>query len=189
MPATCPHCGYVSPEDNPRFCSSCGARMDGTAPGWYASSFTDPSRGIPSPAGYREPKSALTAGFCSSFLPGLGQVYNGQTKKGFLVFILAIAGLMAFILPGLLVWLWAIADAYSTAGKMNAGTIPFIEGNTLHLIAFVLFALVVVVAVVILILWWAYTSLMSDLGTTSLTGLTGTRGSPTLPANAFDSLF
>ena len=29
MPGICPHCGKVSNEEDPRFCSGCGARMDG----------------------------------------------------------------------------------------------------------------------------------------------------------------
>jgi TM2 domain-containing membrane protein YozV len=154
MAKTCPHCGKDSNEEFPRFCSGCGARMDGTI-----------TAGFPFSAGPPRPqKSTMIAGFCSSILPGLGQVYNGETRKGFALFILALVGLVVFIIPGLIVWLYAMYDAYAVATKMNSGEMDFIEINTLHMVGFIVFAAIVIVAVLLIIIAMVMASLMSELG-------------------------
>lgn len=158
MPGICPHCGKVSNEEDPRFCSGCGARMDGGVPTGYP--------GYPAPL--PQQKSTMIAGFCSSFLPGLGQVYNGQTAKGFALFILTLAGLFIFLIPGLIAWLYALYDAYAVAAKMNTGEIPFRETRTLHMVLFILFALIVIVVALLIVI----AMVMSNL--TSLMGQTGT---------------
>jgi len=150
MTSTCPHCGFVSIDPSPRFCSSCGNRMDGSCP--------ETSAVVP------ELKNGTTAGLCSSVLPGLGQVYNGETKKGFAFFILTLAGLVALIIPGLIVWLYAMYDAYMVAGKMNAGTLEFQPANTIHLIIFVIFAIAIAVIALVLITVYLISSLMAELG-------------------------
>jgi hypothetical protein len=62
-----------------------------------------------SPPGFTEPgikrtdqKNPQIAGFCSSFIPEPGQVYNGEIRKGVLLFLGTLLGLF-FILPGLVV--------------------------------------------------------------------------------------
>ena len=129
MHEICPHCGKISYEDSPRFCSGCGNRMDGSTPAMY--------RRYPAPAG--EQKNQMIAGFCSCFLPGLGQVYNGYTAKGFAIFLLFLAGLAFLLIPGIMIWIYAMYDAYSAAGKMNSGEIPFPENHTVHLVLFTAF--------------------------------------------------
>ena len=154
MPGICPHCGKESNEESPRFCSGCGARMDGSIPAV--------------PFGYtaerREEKNRMIAVSCSSFLPGLGQVYNGETAKGFAIFILTLAGLFILLFPGLIVWLYAMYDAYSVAGKMNSGEIPFRETRMLHLVLFIIFALIVIVVAVLVIVAMVISSLSGMLG-------------------------
>lgn len=49
----------------------------------------------------------------SFFVPGLGQLVKGQVIKGVLIFIGFFAGLFAFIIPGIIVWIWQIIDAYN----------------------------------------------------------------------------
>ena len=149
----CPHCGKISTEEAPRFCSGCGARMDGSTPAGYP--------GYQAPA---QQKNTTIAGFCSSFLPGLGQVYNGETAKGFGLFLLTIMGLVVFLVPGLIVWLYAMYDAYSVAGKMNSGEIPFRETRMLHMILFIVFAVVVIVIAILIVIAIVMSSLMSQLG-------------------------
>jgi len=151
MNTICPHCGKVSPEESPRFCSGCGARMDGSNPPGY------PAPGNPQ-------KNPLIAGISSSFLPGLGQVYNGETVKGFVIFFLAIAGAFFLLIPGLLVWLYAMYDAYAVAGKMNTGEIEYRGTRMLHMILFILFALVVIGVLLIIILTIVMSSLIAQLG-------------------------
>jgi TM2 domain-containing membrane protein YozV len=160
MSGICPHCGKVSNEDSPRFCSGCGARMDGTLmPGFpgYA--------GLPVPQ-----KSTTIAGFCSSFLPGLGQVYNGETAKGFVLFFLTLIGLFVFLIPGLLVWLYAMYDAYAVAGKMNTGEIPFRETSTMHMAIFIVVAVMAIIVAILIIVAMVMASLASELGPLGLSG-------------------
>lgn len=114
--------------------------------------------------GIPELKNGTMAGLCSTVLPGLGQVYNGETKKGFAPFILALAGLVALIIPGLIVWLYARYDAYTVAGKMNSGELEFRPANTIHLIIFVIFAIAIVVIALVLITVYLISSLMAELG-------------------------
>jgi TM2 domain-containing membrane protein YozV len=123
------------------------------------------SAGYPGyPAASPARKNAMIAGFCSSFLPGLGQVYNGQAAKGFVVFLLGIAGLAFFLVPGLIVWLYAMYDAYSVAGKMNTGELEFRETRTLYMVLFIVFAVIVIVIAVLIILAMVMSSLMGQLG-------------------------
>jgi TM2 domain-containing membrane protein YozV len=142
MHEICPHCGKVSNEESPRFCSGCGARMDGL-----------PTSG---PIGYshpvREQKNRMIAAVCSCFLPGLGQVYNGETAKGFAIFFLFLAGLVFLLIPGIIVWFFAMYDAYSVAEKMNSGEIPVRKTRPLHMALFIACAAVIIlIAVLILI--------------------------------------
>lgn len=49
----------------------------------------------------------------SLFIPGLGQLIKGQAGKGILIFIGVIVGLFLFVLPGIIIWIWQISDAYN----------------------------------------------------------------------------
>jgi len=155
MNEICPHCGKVSTEESPRFCSGCGARMDGKSPAGYPA-YAAPVRG--------EQKNPWIAGACSTLLPGLGQVYNGETAKGFALFIMACVGLVILLIPGLIVWLYAMYNAYTTAGKMNTGEIPFREMRMVHVILFVGFAIAVIVAGIILLYVMVVEPLMAQFG-------------------------
>ncbi|WP_422190996.1 zinc ribbon domain-containing protein [Methanoregula sp.] len=155
MHEICPHCGKESNEDAPRFCSGCGARMDGKTPAGYP--------GYSAPV--REQKNRLIAGACSSVLPGLGQVYNGETAKGFAIFILTLAGLALLLIPGLIAWLYGIYNAYTTAGKMNTGEIPFRETRMLHVVLFIVFAVAVIAVTLLVLIYLVIDPLMSQMGT------------------------
>jgi len=170
MNEICPHCGKVSTEQSPRFCSGCGARMDGKSPAGYPG-----YGGYSAPVPAREQKSTLIAGACSTVLPGLGQVYNGETAKGFALFIMTCVGLtLGLVLSGIpgfiasivgpIIWLYAIYNAYKTAGKMNTGEIPFREMRMLHVILFVVFAIAVIAVAFVLLYVLVFEPLMSQLG-------------------------
>lgn len=51
------------------------------------------------------------AGFLSLVLPGAGQLYHGNPFSAALWFGLVLVGYIAFILPGVLLHLFCIADA------------------------------------------------------------------------------
>ena len=154
MNEICPHCGKVSGEQSPRFCSGCGARMDGQPPAGSAGYSPAPP----------EQKSATVAGFCSSVLPGLGQVYNGETAKGYAIFVLTLAGLVLLLIPGLIVWLYAMYDAYAVAGKMNTGEIPFRETRLIHMVVFIVFAVIAVIILITIIIAMVMAVVLSMLG-------------------------
>lgn len=160
MHEPCPHCGKVSNEESPRFCSGCGARMDGSTPAGYPGYPLQP----------RVQKSPVTAGFCSTLLPGLGQVYNGETGKGFAVFLLTLIGLVLLLVPGLIVWLYAMYDAYTVAGKMNTGEIEFRETRTLQVVLFIVFAIILVSIALMVITAIVMAALASRLQPPGITG-------------------
>jgi TM2 domain-containing membrane protein YozV/ribosomal protein L37E len=154
MHEICPHCGKESYEVSPRFCSGCGARMNGrTSPGY--SGYT---------ASPQAQKNPMIAGICSTCLPGLGQVYNGETGKGFLFFLLTLTGLVIFLIPGIIVWLYTMYDAYKVAGKMTAGEIVFRETRMLHVVLFIVFAVILIVITLLIIVTMMMAALMSPLG-------------------------
>jgi TM2 domain-containing membrane protein YozV len=72
-------------------------------------------------AGIRNPTLAVAL----SLIPGLGQVYNGNLVRGIIFFIATLIGLVILIIPGIIVWIYSIYDAYRTAGRINRGEIPF----------------------------------------------------------------
>jgi TM2 domain-containing membrane protein YozV len=133
--------------------------MDGKAPAGYPG-----YGGYSAPVPAREQKSTLIAGACSTLLPGLGQVYNGETAKGFALFIVTCVGLVILLIPGLIIWLYAMYDAHKTAGKMNTGEIPFREMRMLHVVLFVVFAIAVVAIGVIIMYMMVNQPLMSQFG-------------------------
>ena len=70
----------------------------------------------------REEKIPWLAVLLSVVLPGLGQIYNGQIKKGALLILLAVVGGTAICGVGYLpVWVIAVVDAPLVADKLNRG--------------------------------------------------------------------
>jgi TM2 domain-containing membrane protein YozV/ribosomal protein S27AE len=114
----CSNCGEEI-DLNAEICPKCGVRLIG------------PPKATPTKE-YRvivEEKSPGLAAVLSFFIPGLGQIYNGQIGKGLLLLVLAMlsAGLIIIIIgiiPYLIIWLFSIFDAYSTANRINRGEIP-----------------------------------------------------------------
>lgn len=67
----------------------------------------------------RQPGIAAVLSF---IIPGLGQIYNGQLKKGFsYVAGIVVSGFLTIIHIGFIVyivlWISAVTDAYKTAGN------------------------------------------------------------------------
>jgi len=101
----CPECGKELVSENAEICPNCGFRLK-SAPA--------------------EEKSAILAAILSVFITGLGQIYNGQLKKGIAYLaIMFVCWLSVMFLIGILLvpiwWLIGIYDAYRTAEKINAG--------------------------------------------------------------------
>ena len=71
------------------------------------------------------PKSPGLALLGSFFVPGLGQLMNGDAGKGVLLFFLYVLSFfLMFVLIGFLtapaVWVWGMVDAYGGAQRWNA---------------------------------------------------------------------
>ena len=64
------------------------------------------------------PKNPGVAAVLSFFVPGLGQIYNGQIGMGIVLLILTIL-LYYTIILGVVLHLYLVYDAYTTATKMN----------------------------------------------------------------------
>lgn len=141
MPNFCPNCGANLPNPEVKFCNDCGASLQ-TAP--------PVTRDSPELI-HAEEKNPWVATLCSFFIPGLGQVYNGETAKGIGIFFGTLVGFFLFFIPGLLVWLFGLYDAYTTAKKMNSGEIPFKPTRTAHLILFIVLAVFTTLVIVFLI--------------------------------------
>lgn len=78
----------------------------------------------------KQKKNPSTAVALSLLLMGAGQIYNGEVGKGVILLGLAffgsiimvyLFGILGWIFIGLL-WIYNLADAYTTAKKINLGT-------------------------------------------------------------------
>jgi hypothetical protein len=123
----CPRCAHENP-DEAKFCGRCGATMPTTS--------TPGSSGSPGSAVERAdkvnpatpPKEPFIAALISFFLPGIGQVYLGQRRKGLIIFGIDVL-LTIFWLAGGEVWglivfgigVLATIDAYRIGAKLKGG--------------------------------------------------------------------
>ena len=123
----CPECGNKLISPNAEICPGCGVRLRGS---------TEKSPGL--------------AALCSLLFTGMGQVYNGDVGRGFLFLAGTVIGGAFFIVPGLVVAIYGIYDAYATAKRMNAGEIPYRETSALHMVLFLFVWGIGVVAFLIL---------------------------------------
>ena len=51
------------------------------------------------------------------FVPGVGQMIQGRVGRGIGILIAYILGIMCFVVPGVIVWIWAILDAKNFKGE------------------------------------------------------------------------
>jgi TM2 domain-containing membrane protein YozV/RNA polymerase subunit RPABC4/transcription elongation factor Spt4 len=110
----CSNCGFEMPKAS-KFCPECGTTVERVPPVMNTTTIVVPSN-----------KSSGLAALLSFLIIGLGQVYLGLTKKGIILFLLAIiSGVLMMVLIGwitwLLVWGYAIYDAYNSCEKMKKG--------------------------------------------------------------------
>lgn len=153
MADICPHCGHGSMDEHPRYCSACGGRMD--------SNCTPAGPG--SEIRLENAKNPQIAVFCSSLIPGLGQVYNGETLKGFFYLLGTLLGLFFILIPGLVVWIYSMYDAHITAGKMNEGTLKSRPMQPAYMVLFVVAAVFLAIVVVVAITLIVISSMLTQL--------------------------
>jgi len=160
MTRSCPACGAGVPE-TAKFCNECGAPLAPGSPG-------------PAPAASPEKieKSTALALIGSAVVPGLGQVYEGNIVRGYLVFLGTLFGFFLFIIPGIIVWLYGMYDAYTTATQMNDGSIPGQPAPVLHMLVFIIVAFLVAILSLVLVALMV-TSLFSQPTVTFAMNTTG----------------
>lgn len=128
----CPNCGAELQYKEAEICPACGVRIR-----------------PPEPQKKKEP---VLAALLSFIFAGSGQVYNGELGKGILFLAGTIIGAFVFLIPGIIVWLFGIYDAYTTSEKMNKGGIPFKEATGESVIAYILaFVAMIVIAILLFI--------------------------------------
>ena len=137
----CPNCGKNTPEG--KFCEHCGASVQTTQTFQQAPPAAPPVY-TQQPAAPKTEKNLAAAAILSFVFAGAGQVYNGQLGKGIGFFIGLIVTSWIPIVP-IIVWIYGIYDAYTTAQKMNKGEIPFIATSTGTLIGFIVVEIVIAV--------------------------------------------
>ena len=148
MSKFCRECGKPL-EEGTKFCPNCGAKTN--IPDHLVQKEPIQVEMKELPYYVHEEKSPFIAVLCSFFIPGLGQVYDGGTARGFLIFLGTLVGLFIYIIPGIIVWIFGMYDAYSIAKKMNNKEIPFKPTKTAHLILFIILAIIIVAIVFILV--------------------------------------
>jgi hypothetical protein len=77
------------------------------------------------------PRNPFLAALFSFFLPGLGQVYNGQVEKGVAIFFTC-----WLVIP----WLYGVYDAYRMAKKINNRQLLIAPSKTYFVFCFILFS-------------------------------------------------
>ena len=92
-------------------------------------------------------KNTFFAIILSFFIPGLGQVYNGRFWKGVGFMIAVPLGTLLLILPGLIIWVWGMYDAYTEAEKINNGELPYKEPTVWEIIGFLLLPILIGLAI------------------------------------------
>ena len=126
------YCGKCGTPNNEaaRFCERCGLVLGEQAVAAAAvggGSMPTPAdvrvRGaVAQSSGEKNPAVAL---ILSLFIPGAGQFYNGDNKRGALMLVGALVSLMlaAFtigIFTGAAIWIWSMVNAYNVASGKTA---------------------------------------------------------------------
>ena len=123
-------------------CRTCGHPLPFEGAPCVACAQDDGGIALPPPQ-----KNVKAAALLSLVFPGFGQVYNGQYKKGILFLIGVIFGAVLYVIPGLLIHVFGIWDAWKTATMMNTGEVEFREMVGVHAVLYaVLWVLAVLAA-------------------------------------------
>jgi TM2 domain-containing membrane protein YozV len=133
MTKFCINCREPIANENTVVCSSCGKPLSNDASYFderYSSKDSAAAPKTKTTTSYfpsTQTKNPIVALVLSFLWIGLGQTYNGNFRKGLFFIFAFLIGLCCFILPGAVVWIWNVWDAYTDAKKINRGELPYIE--------------------------------------------------------------
>jgi TM2 domain-containing membrane protein YozV len=116
-------------------------------------------------------KNPIYAFIMSFFIPGLGQAYNGQVKKAFFILIGTLIGSLLFLIPGLIVWIYGLYDAYKTSKAINEGKIEYNESK--YFILFLIIAIITGIIYIFLLAAVIAAFVFGMAGTTMMTKSVG----------------
>jgi TM2 domain. len=147
----CSNCGSAM-EGNALFCVNCGDRSEAKNESFREKMEYEADKLMRS-------KDPFIAAILSFVLPGLGQVYNGDFKKGLMIqicfiFSFIFSGFFFLLLIPLGIWLFGVYDAYTEAEKIRNGELPNKNATLKEILIILLwpFVLAAVLFVLILIL-------------------------------------
>lgn len=151
----CSNCGEPLKE-HAIVCSNCGAPVkehqeNKEQPSAQEKAQAEQVYETPKAAPKKE-KSTFLALILSFFIPGLGQVYNGNFWKGVLFMFAVPIGAIFLIIPGIAIWIYGMYDAYTDAEKINKGEKPYKEPTVWEIIGFLLLPFIVFIVLAILAL-------------------------------------
>jgi TM2 domain-containing membrane protein YozV len=119
----CENCG-AQVSENTEFCENCGEKTGSSGPALSsptdASPVTQPLQPDKTAIDLKK-KNPFLALVLSLLISGVGQMYNGQVKKGLVLLVGLIIFFVAFWPIAIIVWLFGMYDAYTTALKINDG--------------------------------------------------------------------
>lgn len=143
----CSNCGKATDKTD-KYCPYCGIKNS------EKKSFTENlNEEIKKFTADKEP---FTAAVLSIFFPGLGQIYNGEFKKGFFIqlsyilsLILSAVFLIAYLLP-IAIIIISVYDAHTKAEKMKQKTEPSKNPTLKEVILFLLAPIFLIGGLIIL---------------------------------------
>ncbi len=127
---------------------------------------------VAAPVAAPKQKNPILAAIGSFFIPGLGQVYNGEGFiKGLLYLIGTLIGFMILFIPGLAIWIYGIYNAYKVAKNMNMGIVPYKETTTINLAIYIVVYLIILG--IYLVIFVIYFVILSAIITAFVFGMVG----------------
>jgi uncharacterized protein with PQ loop repeat len=114
----CPGCGHKINEGD-KICTKCGSKF---------------------PLGEIQLKVPAISLILSAFYPGLGQINNGdKLSKGLLIFFGFAIGSLFWLIPGILVWIFGMYDAWKKADLIQNGRAEYspVKNRDLVLVIFI----------------------------------------------------
>jgi len=147
----CTNCGNTI-EENVSFCPDCG-KSTKFKDGFAKKVETEAEK-------FMENKDPFIAAILSFIFPGLGQLYNGDFKKGLLLqtaylISLALGGIFysffLIFLIAIVVLIFAVYDAYTEAEKVKSGKEPLVNATLKEIVIFLLWPFVLFVAFALLL--------------------------------------